>query len=82
MRERLPGAGGWTVPATGIIDAGTAALRSQAVLQRAGRLARGLVHSWNVAYQRELPGRWSAEVAYVGNRGHDIIATTEPGMPA
>ena len=38
-------------------------------------LHEGSLHSWNVAYQRELPGRWSAEVAYVGNRGHDIIAS-------
>jgi hypothetical protein len=37
-------------------------------------LHEGKLHSWNVAYQRELPGRFSAEVAYVGNRGQDIIA--------
>jgi hypothetical protein len=37
-------------------------------------LREGKLHSWNVAYQRELPGRFSAEVAYVGNRGQDIIA--------
>jgi hypothetical protein len=37
-------------------------------------LHEGKLHSWNVAYQRELPGRFTAEVAYVGNRGQDIIA--------
>ncbi len=29
---------------------------------------RGQLHSWNVAYQRTLPGAFTAEVAYVGNR--------------
>jgi hypothetical protein len=34
----------------------------------------GQLHSWNVAYQRTLPGAFTAEVAYVGNRGKDILA--------
>ncbi len=36
-------------------------------------LKEGLIHSFNVAYQRELPCNFTAEVAYVGNRGQDII---------
>jgi len=28
----------------------------------------GQMHAWNVAYQRTLPGAFTAEVAYVGNR--------------
>ena len=31
----------------------------------------GRLHSWNVAYQRILPGAFTAEVAYVGNRAED-----------
>jgi hypothetical protein len=31
----------------------------------------GQLHSWNVAYQRTLPGGFTAEVAYVGNRAKD-----------
>jgi Carboxypeptidase regulatory-like domain len=31
----------------------------------------GRLHSWNVAYQRTLPGAFTAEVAYVGNRADD-----------
>jgi hypothetical protein len=27
-----------------------------------------------LSLQRELPGRWLAEIAYVGNRGYDLIA--------
>ncbi len=34
----------------------------------------GTLHSFNVAYQRVLPGGFTAEIAYVGNRGHDILA--------
>jgi hypothetical protein len=36
-------------------------------------LKEGLLHSWNVAYQREIGGNFTAEVAYVGNHGQDII---------
>lgn len=63
------------IPPNGVIDAGTAALRTQAYFYVPPDLREGSLHSWNVAYQREFPGRWTAEVAYVGNRGHDIIAT-------
>jgi hypothetical protein len=31
----------------------------------------GRLHSWNVAYQRTLPGAFTAEVAYVGNRAEN-----------
>jgi hypothetical protein len=75
MRNGFPAPVVETIPDSGIIDAGTAALRSQAYFSVPSDLHEGSLHSWNVAYQRELPGRWSAEVAYVGNRGHDIIAT-------
>ena len=34
----------------------------------------GTLHSFNIAYQRILPGGFTAEIAYVGNRGHDIMA--------
>jgi hypothetical protein len=31
----------------------------------------GQLHSWNLAYQRTLPGAFTAEVAYVGNLARD-----------
>ena len=34
----------------------------------------GTLHSFNIAYQRTLPAGFTAEIAYVGNRGHDILA--------
>jgi hypothetical protein len=63
------------IPDNGVIDASTAALRSQAYFHVPPALHEASLHSWNVAFQREFPKRWTAEVAYVGNRGHDIIAT-------
>jgi len=76
MRNGFPAPVVADIPASGVIDAGTPALRAQAYFYVPPDLHEGSLHSWNVAYQRELGGRWSAEVAYVGNRGHDIIATT------
>jgi hypothetical protein len=37
----------------------------------------GQLHSWNVAYQRSLPGGFTAELAYVGNRGVDILGNID-----
>jgi len=31
---------------------------------------------WEVSIQRELPGRWVVDVAYVGNHGYDLNAST------
>src|SRR5262249_48691636 len=36
-------------------------------------LHEATLHSWNVAYQREFPHGFSADVAYVGNRGVDLV---------
>ena len=36
-------------------------------------LHEGTLHSWNVAFQRQLPYLLTAEAAYVGNRGVDIV---------
>ncbi len=32
---------------------------------------------WTIAVQRELPGEWMVEAAYVGNRGYHLTATTD-----
>jgi hypothetical protein len=75
MRNGFPEPVVADIPPSGIIDASTPALRSQAYFYVPSDLHEGSLHSWNVAYQRELPGKWTGEVAYVGNRGHDIIAS-------
>jgi hypothetical protein len=36
-------------------------------------LHEATLHSWNVAYQRQLPYLLTADVAYVGNRGVDLV---------
>ena len=50
-----------------------ARLRNGAYFYFPTDLKEGLLHSWNVAYQRELGGNFTAEVAYVANHGQDII---------
>ena len=34
---------------------------------------RATLHSWNVAFQRQLPYSFTADIAYVGNRGVDLV---------
>ena len=60
------------IPTNGILDA--TPLRSEALDVIDLDRTEGTLHSFNVAYQRTLPGGFTAEVAYVGNRGHDILA--------
>jgi hypothetical protein len=62
------------IPADGIIPAAGSLLNSTYDVIPPG-LHEGALHSWNVAFQRELPARFTFDVAYVGNRGHDVIAT-------
>ena len=62
------------IPSNGRIDAGAdPRLRNAGYVVIPTDLHEGLLHSWNVAYQREIGGNFTAEVAYVGNHGQDII---------
>ena len=36
--------------------------------------SEGTLQSWNVAFQRQLPHGFSAEAAYVGSRGINLVA--------
>ena len=75
------------IPANGIIDASPAVLRNASYFHVPSNLHEGSLHSFNVAFQRELPGRFTLDVAYVGNRGHDTQtqfnenAATVVGLP-
>ena len=60
------------IPASGILDASP--LRAETLSVIDPNRTEGTLHSFNVAYQRSLPGGLTAEIAYVGNRGHDILA--------
>jgi hypothetical protein len=59
------------IPANGIIDASPAVLRNASYFHVRPDMHEGSLHSFNVAFQRELPARFSLDVAYVGNRGKD-----------
>jgi len=61
------------IPSSGILDA--TPLRAETLSVIDPNRTEGQLHSFNVAYQRSLPGGFTAEVAYVGNRGHDIMAS-------
>jgi hypothetical protein len=60
------------IPASGLIDASPAVLRNASYFHVRPDMHEGSLHSFNVAFQRELPARFSLDVAYVGNRGHDV----------
>jgi hypothetical protein len=60
------------IPSNGIIPATGSLLNSTYDVIPPG-LHEGVLHSWNVAFQRELPYRFAADIAYVGNRGVDLV---------
>jgi len=61
------------IPSNGIIDASSAALRNASFFHIKPDTHEGSLHSFNVAVQRELPWTLTLDVAYVGNRGHDVL---------
>ena len=63
------------IPDSGVLDA--SALRGETLGVVPLDRREGQLHSWNVAYQRSLPGGFTAEVAYVGNRGKDILQSID-----
>jgi hypothetical protein len=72
MAAGLPSPNFAAIPETGIVPGDN--FRAQGFFSVPRDLKEGVLHSWNVAFQRELPGGFTGEVAYVGNRGQDIIA--------
>ena len=63
------------IPDSGIIPA--APFNAQGLTVVPSDRREGRLHSWNVAYQMTLPGAFTGEVAYVGNRGEDVLATVD-----
>lgn len=61
------------IPESGIVSATSLSSESLSVVPTDRH--EGQLQSWNVAYQRTLPGAFTAEVAYVGNRGKDILVS-------
>ncbi len=60
------------IPANGAIPANTPLLLSQRYFAIPTDLHEGRLQSWNAAYQRQLPKGFTAEAAYVGNRGNVV----------
>ena len=60
------------IPSDGIIPATGSLLNSTFDVAPSG-LHEATLHSWNVAFQRELPHAFAADIAYVGNRGVDLV---------
>ncbi len=60
------------VPSTGIVPV-SGALQNATFDVIPNDLHEGTLHSWNVAYQRQLPYQLTADIAYVGNKGVDIV---------
>lgn len=60
------------IPPDGVIPATGSLLNSTFDVIPPG-LHEGMLHSWNVALQRELPYHFAADIAYVGNRGVDLV---------
>jgi outer membrane receptor protein involved in Fe transport len=61
------------IPDSGIVDASIPQLRNAQLFYVQPDLKEAKLHSWNVAFQRELPWNLVGEVAYVGNIGRGII---------
>ena len=60
------------IPSSGVLDA--TPLRAESLDVIDPNRTEGQLHSFNIAYQRTLPAGFTAEVAYVGNRGRNIMA--------
>ena len=70
---RLPGAGAARrSPSNGIVPVSGSLLNSTFDVIPPD-LREGTLHSWNVAFQRQLPFSLTADIAYVGNRGVDLV---------
>lgn len=61
-----------TIPTNGIIPVAGSLLNSTFDVIPPG-LHEGTLHSWNVAFQRQLPFGLAADIAYVGARGVDLV---------
>jgi hypothetical protein len=74
MANGFPAPAVAAIPTNGIIDVSSdSRLRNSSYVFVPTDIKEGLLHSWNVAYQRQLPGSFTVEAAYVGNHGQDII---------
>jgi hypothetical protein len=73
MEQGFPAPITAAIPSDGIIVTNTALLRNQQYNVVPLDLSEGKIHAWNVAFQRQLPWNFAAEVAYVANRARGVL---------
>jgi hypothetical protein len=61
------------IPQDGVISIAGTSLQNATLDVISPDLREGTLHSWNVAFQRQLPYSLTADVAYVGNRGVNLV---------
>src|SRR5262249_33323965 len=88
MKDGFPAPLVAVIPSNGIIPANTKDLTGAAFFNVKPDMHEGRLQTYNVAFQRELPARFTIDVAYVGNHTDDvqtqfnINAATQIGAPA
>jgi len=61
------------IPSNGVVPIAGTALQNATLDVIPEGLQEGTLHTWNVAFQRQLPYNFSADVAYVGSKGVDLV---------
>jgi hypothetical protein len=69
LAQGFPALPPYVPPANGILPANTSALLNQSYYAINLNWKNPYLESWNLAYERTLPGSWVLDIAYVGNRG-------------
>ena len=75
-----------TVPSNGIIPVDTPLLKSQSYVVIPKNYVDPYIESWNLTYERALPGQFSLAAGYVGNHGvhiplqYNLNAVTDPAF--
>ena len=73
MAQGFPAPALLDIPSNGIVPIAGTALQNATLDVIPPGLHEATLHSWNVAYQRQLPFMLTADVAYVGNKGVDLV---------
>jgi hypothetical protein len=69
FEQGIPALPPYVPPSNGILPANTPALLNQSYYAINLNWKNPYLESWNLAYERTLPGNWVLDIAYVGNHG-------------
>jgi carboxypeptidase family protein len=73
MQAGFPAPSFATIPSDGILGPLTGSLLNSTYDVIPPGLHEGTLHSWNVAFQRQLPYGFTADIAYVGSKGVNLV---------